>query len=456
MKIAVIGGAGIRTVNFIGGLLDRCEELDIQEVALYDIDREKLEIIGLLCRYVAGRSGASLRVSSVPELREALRGADYVAVAIRVGGDRSRVLDEEVAIRHKVIAQETTGAGGFFMAMRTIPPLLEYCRVIREVCPDAWIFNFSNPSGLVTQALSDAGYRRVIGICDAPSSVKTRMAARLGVEEDALHLKMFGLNHLSWIQSVKCRGEELLPRLLEDASFLEDIPEFAVFDRDVHKLTNYLPNEYLYYYYHRERALRNILTAKVRRGEQIQQLNRCMWSELEALDIRSDPEKALQTFLYYIYRREYSYMAAEAGRKNGPAFVERGGLPIPKNMGYAGVLLDCIRGLQCDLPREVVACVPNQGCIPFLRDNDIAELSCQVDVNGFHPAELEPDIPEHCVQLISAVKSYERMAVQAIRTGSDLLAAGALSLPPLVFSFSLAKELLQDYKRAWEKETASL
>lgn len=444
MKITVIGGAGIRTVNFIGGLLDRCEKLAIREVALYDIDAEKLEIVGQLCRHVVKRSGVSLRVRSVPDLREALTGADYVAVTIRVGGDLSRVQDEEIAVRHGVIGQETTGVGGFFMARRTIPPLLEYCRVIREICPNAWIFNFSNPSGLVTQALADAGYRRVVGLCDAPSNVKTRMAARLGLAEDELHLKMFGLNHLSWIQSVKSGETELLPQLLEDEAFLSDIPEFSVFDRDVHQLTHYLPNEYLYYYYHRERALRNILTAETRRGRQIYELNRLMWEELRTMDISSEPERALQTFLYYIYQREYSYMAAESDRKNGTVHVERGNLTIPKNMGYAGVMLDCIQGLQSSVPRETVVCVPNRGCIPFLRDSDIVEVSCLVDTAGFHPVELDRNIPDHCVQLISTIKSYERKAVEAIRQDSDLLAAEALTLHPLVFSYSLAKELLRD------------
>ncbi len=306
------------------------------------------------------------------------------------------------------------------------------------------IFNFSNPSGLVTQALADAGYRRVVGLCDAPSNVKTRMAARLGLAEDELHLKMFGLNHLSWIQSVKSGETELLPQLLEDEAFLSDIPEFSVFDRDVHQLTHYLPNEYLYYYYHRERALRNILTAETRRGRQIYELNRLMWEELRTMDISSELERALQTFLYYIYQREYSYMAAESDRKNGPVHVERGNLTIPKNMGYAGVMLDCIQGLQSSVPREAVVCVPNRGCIPFLRDSDIVEVSCLVDTAGFHPVELDRNIPDHCVQLISTIKSYERKAVEAIRQDSDLLAAEALTLHPLVFSYSLAKELLRD------------
>lgn len=449
MKITVIGGAGVRTVNFIRGLLERYQALNIREVCLYDIDDTKLAMIGELCRYVVRKEGAYLHVRTATDLYDALAGADYVAVTVRVGGDRSRVLDEEIAVRHGVIAQETTGIGGFFMAARTIPVLLEYCRVIREVCPNAWIFNFSNPSGLVTQALADAGYSRIVGICDAPGNVKSRMAARLGLREETLHLRMFGLNHLSWIQSVKAGGKELLPQLLSDDAFLDDIPEFAVFDHDVHRLTNCLPNEYLYYYYHRERALRNILSAEVRRGEQIRRLNRQMWAELETVDVHEEPEKALQTFLYYIHLRESSYMSAEAGGKKNTAAIERGGLSIPKNMGYAGVMLDCIQGLQSDTPKEVVVCVPNRGRLPFLRDSDIAELSCRASAEGFCTEELSGPVPAHCVQLISVIKAYERKAAQAICSHSEQLALEALTLHPLVFSCSLAKELLHDYQDAW-------
>lgn len=449
MKITVIGGAGVRTVNFIAGLLERYQALDIREVCLYDIDAGKLAVIGELCRHIIRKEGAWLSVGITSNLYDALAGADYVAVTVRVGGDRSRVLDEEIAVRHGVIAQETTGIGGFFMAARTIPVLLEYCRTIRKVCPNAWIFNFSNPSGLVTQALADAGYSRIVGICDAPSNVKSRMAARLGLREEALHLKMFGLNHLSWIQSVKAGGEELLPQLLSDDAFLDDIPEFAVFDHDVHRLTNCLPNEYLYYYYHRERALRNILSAGVRRGEQIRQLNRRMWAELETADVHGKPEKALQTFLYYIHLRESSYMSAETGGKKDAAPIKRGELSIPKNMGYAGVMLDCIQGLQSDTPKEVVVCVPNQGRLPFLRDSDIVELSCRAGAQGFCAEELSGPVPAHCVQLISVVKDYERKAARAICSRSEQLAVEALTLHPLVFSYSLAKQLLHDYQEVW-------
>ena len=254
MKIAVIGGAGVRTVIFINGLLDRYKKLHIDEVVLYDIQEEKQKIIEKLCRHVVNRRNEELKVSAVSDVTEAIKGADYIVTTLRVGGDHSRVIDETVALDMGVIGQETTGVGGFSMAVRTIPVLMDYCELIKKYAPDAWIFNFTNPSGLVTQALRSAGYDKIIGICDAPSSTKFRMAKDLGVTEDELYVEFFGLNHLSWIRSVKKKGEETLPRLLADDEFLKGVQEFSMFDPDLLRMIGFLPNEYLYYYYHREKA----------------------------------------------------------------------------------------------------------------------------------------------------------------------------------------------------------
>ena len=163
MKIAVIGGAGVRTVIFINGLLKRYKKLHIDEVVLYDIQEEKQRIIEKLCKHVVERNHEELKVWAVSDPVEAITGADYIVTTLRVGGDHSRVVDETIALDLGVIGQETTGVGGFSMAVRTIPVLMEYCELIKKYAPDAWIFNFTNPSGLVTQALRSAGsgYRRI-------------------------------------------------------------------------------------------------------------------------------------------------------------------------------------------------------------------------------------------------------------------------------------------------------
>ena len=447
MKIGVIGGAGVRTVIFINGLLKRYKKLGIDTVVLYDTDFEKLAIIGKLCRHVVNREGKDLVVREVYDPIEAIKGMDYIVTTLRVGGDHSRVIDETVALNNGVIGQETTGVGGFSMAVRTIPVLIEYCKLIEKYAPDAWIFNFTNPSGLVTQALHSAGYHRIIGICDAPSSMKYRMAHLLGVTEEELYVEFFGLNHLSWIKSVQVNGEEIMPKLIADDSFLSGIQELEIFDRDVIRKTGMLPNEYLYYYYHRERALANINKSEMTRGQTIEKVNISMMRELKAMDIDANPEEALQIFLYYMQLRENSYMSIESGSANRP-MLEKGSLPVPEGMGYAGVMLDCIEGMQSKEGRTLVLSILNQGSIPFLKDDDVVEVTCKVSESGIEPVR-QTSIPEMCELYIRLIKRYERLTVDAVREHSEDKAVEALMMHPLINSYSLAKKLITDYNEAY-------
>lgn len=448
MKIAVIGGAGVRTVIFINGLLKRYQKLNIDKVSLYDIDREKLEIIGQLCVYVAEREGDNLAIEIADMPKDALEGADYVVTTLRVGGDHARVIDEDIALKHGVIGQETTGAGGFSMAVRTIPVLKEYCRLIKEYAPDAWIFNFTNPSGLVTQALKSAGIEKLIGICDAPSSTKFRMAQYMNEKEEELYVEFFGLNHLSWIRSVKVHGEEKLQELLTDSSFLQEIPEFSVFDPQLLKEIGYLPNEYLYYYYHREKALANMMNTQMTRGKVIEETNRRMMDELKGIDIHKCPEEALQCFLYYMEKRERTYMQTETGRKEQKE-IRRGSLPIPEGMGYAGVMLDCIEGLQSEKGRYLVLSVPNGTCIKGLKEEDVIEATCHVSKEGIWPVPVH-DIPEEFMLWIRTIKRYEKLTIEAVEERTKEKGILALAIHPLVMSYSLAKELVKAYDACYE------
>ncbi|MDF2542900.1 MAG: chbF [Herbinix sp.] len=443
MKIAVIGGAGVRTVIFINGLLQRYQQLHIDKVVLYDIDTEKQQIIGKLCRHVIQRNQKDLELTVAEDAISAITGADYIVTTLRVGGDHSRVIDETLALREGVIGQETTGVGGFSMAVRTIPVLLQYCELIEKYAPNAWVFNFTNPSGLVTQALQEAGFHRIIGICDAPSSTKFRMAKHLGVAEKDLYVEFFGLNHLSWIRSVKNQGTEILPDLLMDETFLENIQEFSMFDPDILRSLGLLPNEYLYYYYHREKALENIMKSGATRGKTIETVNLAMMKELKEMDMDADPEGALQVFLYYMAVREESYMSIETG-SNEKKMIKKGNLEVPDGMGYAGVMLDCIEGLQSEEGYHLVLSVPNGSCIEDLNERDVIEVTCKVSKEGIVPVPIG-NIPEHCYLLIRLLKHYEKLTVKAIQTKSKEVAIQALTLHPLINSYSLAKKLVDLY-----------
>ena len=447
MKIGVIGGAGVRTVIFINGLLKRYKQLSIDEVVLYDTDFEKLSIIAKLCRHVVKREGKDLVVREVFDPVDAIRGMDYIVTTLRVGGDHSRVVDESVALRNGVIGQETTGVGGFSMAVRTIPVLMDYCELIEKHAPEAWIFNFTNPSGLVTQALHNAGHHRIIGICDAPSSLKYRMCDKLGVAEEDMYVEFFGLNHLSWVKSVQVNGEEIMQRLIEDEDFMSSIHELKIFDREVVRQTGMIPNEYLYYYYHREKALANINKSDMTRGMTIEKVNIQMMKELGAMDIDADPEEALQIFLYYMQLRENSYMSIESGSANRP-MLEKGSLPVPEGMGYAGVMLDCIEGMQSESGRTLVLSILNQGSIPFLADDDVVEVTCNVSKNGIEPVK-QKSVPTMCELYIRLIKRYERLTVEAVAEGNEEKAVEALMTHPLINSYSLAKKLIADYNEAY-------
>ena len=446
MKIAVIGGAGVRTVIFINGLLRRYKKLNIDEVSLFDINKEKLDIIGKLCMYVVEREKKDLRITLCDTCEGAVVGTDYIVTTLRVGGDHSRVQDERAALNAGVIGQETTGAGGFSMAARTIPVLLDYCRIFQKYAPDAWIFNFSNPSGLVTQALTQAGYDKVIGICDAPSATKFRRAERLGVEEDELYVEFFGLNHLSWISSVKKKGKEILSELVNDEIFLDSMQEFKTMDPEAIRSSKMLPNEYLYYYYHREKALEHILNSENTRGEAIEKINQQMMKELSGMDINADPEEALQTFLYYMQVRENSYMSVESGVSVRP-LLEKGKLPVPEGMGYAGVMLDCIEGMQSEEGKYLVLCIKNQGSLNFLDNDDIVEVTCKVSSRGIEPVKFGK-IPLYCENLIRTVKSYEKCSIEAIVTNDREKAVWALAMNPLVNSWSVARKLEEEFYNA--------
>ncbi len=445
-KITVIGGAGVRTVIFINGLLERYQSLNIGTVALYDIDKEKLNMIYHICKHVIQREGANLNLTLVHSLEEELLDTDYVVTTLRVGGDDSRKLDEELAVRHGVIGQETTGVGGFSMAARTLHVLDEYCKIIQEKAPNAYIFNFTNPSGLMTQALHDRGYDRVIGICDAPSSTKYRIAKFLKVKEEDLFVHFFGLNHLSWIRSIQVDGKELLGELLQSDEFLESIQEFSMFDKDLLRSIQLLPNEYLYYYYHREKALANMLNADCLRGSSIKNINQRMFEELKQLDTR-DGEVLLQTFLYYMEVREQSYMAVETQREK-EIEIKRGELEIPSGIGYAGVMLDCIEALQSDQAKYMTLCVKNEGSMKLFGDHEIIESTCKVSRKGIAVLPVS-DVPKHCEVLLQTIKYYEKAAVKAIEQKDISQAYLALMIHPLIGSYSLAKVLIDELEESY-------
>lgn len=445
MKITIVGGGGVRSPLLMSALARRQKQIDLTEVTLLDIDESKVEAMGAICRYAADRAGASFQLSWTTDARAALSGAGAVITTLRVGGEEARVLDERIALDRRVLGQETTGPGGFAMSLRTIPAVTEYAELMRELCPDAWLLNFTNPAGLVAQALcSHFPDLKVAGICDTPTGMRRRVAAVFGRDARDVPVTFFGLNHLSWMAQAFVDGEDVVPRVISDPGLADRVPELALFDRDLLHIVGMLPNEYLYFYYYRDQAVDHILAAGETRGEQVRRLSGGLLEDLERIDPVMHPERAWERYTAYIHSRHGTYMAAEtasSGMHAGERDESRGSRD--EGEGYAGVALDILTSAKGE-PREIVVNVPNRGAVPGMQEDDVVEVVCRSDRTGLHPLPVD-SVPEDALLLMQQVKRYERLTVQAVTSRSRECGVEALMNHPLVGSYTLSRSLVDAY-----------
>mgnify|MGYP001509359058 FL=1 len=442
MKIAVIGGGGVRSVFLAKSIAARAEELKINELVFMDNDEKKLRIYGTMAKKTSNLICSSLDFKITTNAVEAVENADYVITTIRVGGDDMRVKDERAALNMGVLGQETTGAAGLSFAMRSISALADYCELIKKHAKKGCkVFNFTNPAGVVSQTLRDMGYDFTYGICDAPSGMLRSFEKLYGAEEGSAKGEIYGLNHLSYFTSIKINGKEMIDEIIDNDEAYEKT-DLRYFEKDLLKSRKSVLNEYLYYFYYREKALANILNADKTRGEQIAEINRHMTAELEKVDIENDFETALGIFEHWYGERENNYMASETGikRKEPWKFDIFG----KDDGGYAGVALKFIEIAISGKTDSMILCVPNNGAIEGLLDSDVVEITCNIDKNGAVPHRFGK-VDEQNLELIRRVKNYERLASEAIRTKSREKAIEALTLHPLVNSYSIAKELTDKY-----------
>lgn len=454
MKLTLIGGGGVRSPLFVGSTLRRAERIGLREICLMDVDESKLGLIGGLCQQLVQRAGEPVRLTQTADPRKALEGARYVVTSIRVGAEPGRVLDERIALENGVLGQETTGPGGFAMALRSIPAVVEYARILEEVSPGAWIFNFTNPAGLVTQALRDLGFQRTIGICDSANGAQHAIARWLGVDPQRLRPEVFGLNHLSWTRRVLLDGEDVLPQALRDREFLATT-RMNIFDPELIEHIGMWLNEYLYYYYYAEHALDSIRGEERTRGEEVLKLNHRLLEQLHELLQKDEPQKALALYESYEARRSSTYMhyaRPDAPTPEAAGEISAANLPseareIERQEGYAGVALDIIEALETGKPVYTALNVPNEGKIRCMRPDDVVEISCVIEQGEVRPLPVG-DIPEHQELLMRVVKQYERLTVEAVLRRSRETAVWALMAHPLVLSYSRARRLVDQYLAA--------
>lgn len=442
MKLAVIGGGGVRSMFLAKSLAQAAARLGIDELSFMDNNPEKLGIYGKMARKVAAVNAPEVKFLLTADAEEAVSGADYVITTIRAGGDEARVRDERAALDAGVIGQETVGAAGFSFAMRSVPALIKYCEAVRKYAKaDAKVFNFTNPAGLVAQALRDAGYDFTFGICDAPSGMLSEFGKLYGVTPDRVSGEMYGLNHCSFFRNVYVDGRDVAKELaVSDEAYAKT--DLRYFDKATVAAADAVPNEYLYYYYYPERAYANIISASETRGELIARVNKAMTEELGRIDVEKNFDEALRIYSKYYGERERMYMANETGISRGIPWSFD---PMSRDDGgYAGVALRYMDIVASGRAQTMILCVPAEGVVPFAEAGDIVEITADVTRDAVVPHRFE-NIPEVNMRLLKAVKEYERRAARAILTGNREEAVKALKYNPLVASDTVSRKLTNTY-----------
>ncbi|MFJ5533517.1 6-phospho-beta-glucosidase [Streptomyces sp. NPDC093261] len=435
MRLTILGGGGFRVPLVYGALLGDRAEGRVTRVVLHDLDPGRLSAVARVLAEQAADAPDAPEVTATTDLDEALRGADFVFSAIRVGGLEGRANDERVALAEGVLGQETVGAGGIAYGLRTVPVAVDIARRVARLAPDAWVVNFTNPAGLVTEAMSHHLGDRVIGICDSPVGLGRRIARVLGVPNPhEAFVDYVGLNHLGWVRGLRVAGRDELPRLLADPGLLGSFEEGKLFGADWLRSLGAIPNEYLHYYYFNREAVRAYREAEKTRGAFLRDQQARFYEEMRRPDAA-----ALSTWDRTRAEREATYMAenretAGAGERDADDL----------SGGYEKVALALMRGIARDERTTLILNVRNQGTLSVLDSEAVVEVPCLVDANGAHPLTADP-LPGHATGLVCSVKAVEREVLSAAESGSRATAVKAFALHPLVDSVNVARRLVDGY-----------
>jgi 6-phospho-beta-glucosidase len=462
VKLAILGGGGVRMPAFVRAVLSSDANI-FDEISLFEPDPMRRQTTARLGVEVAGLLGHPGMVSVTADAEEAFTDASFVFSAIRVGGDQGRVIDEQVALRRGLVGQETTGPGGAAMALRTIPVVLDYCQTLARCAPEATLINFTNPAGIITQAISLYGGVRAVGVCDTPNGTLERLGDFLGAEKEAVLFHYSGLNHLGWVSSFIVDGDERMPELLaryEDLARFDH--RFAAFDPDMVRRVGAVPTEYVFYYYDPRRYVDGVARAGSTRGQDVLRLNEELLGGIARSFEKGDVEDAWATYSLILGVRRDTYMRTDTEGDNhqGEARSRRdaGGrerLERAEIGGYEGVALRVIAGLTSRQPSRVIVNTANGASVPFLEPDDVVEVPSFVHGGGLEPLATG-ELPRSARGLVTQMKEYERTLVEAAVTGDAGLAEVALSLHPLVPGVTVARELVSEYRERHGADLAYL
>jgi len=412
LKICVIGGGSVYTPELISGFIRHKEELPIQIITLMDINEERLQIVGGLAQRMVKAAGMEVGVELTTNRQEAIANADYVIIQIRVGGIAARTLDEKIPLSFGIVGQETVGPGGFANALRTIPVMLEIAKDVECLAPKAVLINFTNPSGIVTEALLRYTKVKAIGLCNVPITMKYMIAGWLNVDPGKVFLDYVGLNHLSWVRGVYVDNEDFSQEALLAAINHAEVGQFS-FSPELIKILELIPSHYLRYYYHHDEVLTEIQKTGKTRAEVVAEI------DAELLRLYADPNLTGPPSLL--------------GRRGGAH--------------YSTAAVALISAMHNNKGEVQILNVQNLRAIPELPEGAVVEVPCVVGRSSVTPLPQKP-LPPEIRGLIQAVKAYEELTIKAAAEGDEKSALQALLAHPFVTSFSQAKALWQAIKRA--------
>ena len=405
MKIAVVGGGSTYTPELIEGFARRAGVLAVDELVLQDVSADRLDVVGGLARRILAAQRFPGRLVTTTSLESAVDGAVAVLVQLRVGGQQARLVDETLPGRFGLLGQETTGPGGFAKALRTVPVVLEIADTVAKLArPDAWIVDFTNPVGIVTRALLDAGHRAV-GLCNSAIGFQRRLAGFFGVDPDRVRLDHAGLNHLTWIRKVEVDGVDRLPELLDSAE-LGEVAAGSGLPPELLRTLRAIPSYYLHYFYCTDEAVRAQASGP-QRAEQVLEIERTL------LEMYADP--ALD---------------------HKPALLEQRG-----GAYYSEAAAALVTSLLTGDGGHHYVDVRNDGTLAGLPAEAVVEVPAVVDTAGPHPVPVDP-LPPEMLGLVQAVTAYEVLTIEAARTGDRRTALRALLANPLVRQWDVAVPLL--------------
>jgi 6-phospho-beta-glucosidase len=437
VKLAVLGGGGFRTPAIYRALAEGSTRVRFDAVVLYDPDQARLDRIMAVLAGMDERFDHPVPVTTTTDLEQAVDGADVIYCAVRVGGLAGRLLDETAALAEGVIGQETTGAGGITFALRTVPVVTAIAEVVDRRAPEAMFINFTNPVGLVTEAVRRILGDRAVGICDAPQALCRRVAVALGRRPEDLWFDYFGINHLGWLRGVFEHGRDLLPALLGDDDRLQSFEEGRLFGPAWLRSVGMIPNEYLYYYDFTSEALAGMRSGRVR-AEFLRRQQDGFYAG------HDEPAASLAVWEASLAEREGSYMEeAWSGRDDDLEVVST----ARETGGYGRLSLDLVDALTCEGQEVLILNVANRSSLPFLDEAAVVEVPCVVSRGAIIPTAIG-SVPMAARARIEAVRTAERAAIDAALSHSRSLAIRALALHPLVGSATIAARILDRHLAA--------